>query len=243
MAIKTFPLILKWAHMETSNVRHLAFATEDGQAFNFTPGQFISIHFEHEGKMLRRSYSIASIPGKTDLIEIAISYFAGGAASEYLFNLEPGTEIQASGPFGRLVLRDEQPKRYIMVATGTGVTPYRSMLPELNQRLNADANLEVIVYLGVQTRKDALYSQDFIDFAKDHPNFKFNIYYSRENLEEHLDYEHTGYVQSGFDELHLDPEKDIIYLCGNPGMIDNAVALVKDLGFPIQQVRREKYVS
>lgn len=244
MAITTFPIILKWARMITPNVRHLAFARADNQILDFIPGQFITVHFMHEDKMLRRSYSLATVPGESDLIEFALSYFKGGAASEFLFNLEPGQTIDASGPYGRLVLRGEdKPKRYIFIATGTGVTPYRSMLPALEQRLADDPNLQIVLLQGVQGQKHALYPDEFVEFAKRHPRFDFKLYYSREHLAKPAPHECVGYVQTAFNGLILNPEQDIIYLCGNPHMIDNAVDLVKDLGFSIQQLRREKYVS
>ena len=54
--------------------------------------------------------------------------------------------------------------------------------------------------------------------------------------------EGEGVAQHG-DALGLDPASDIVYLCGNPGMIDDAYALLKAAGFGVQQVRREKYLS
>ena len=244
MAIKTFPLTLKWAHMVAPGVRHLAFVREEGEEFDYIPGQFISIHFtSSDGKPLRRSYSIATIPGKSDYIEMSLSFLKGGEASTYLFALEPGDQVEASGPYGRLVLRDEQPGRYIFVATGTGVTPYRSMLPELAKRMQADPALKVILLLGVRTHHDQLYTKDFLDFAHQHPNFDFRVHYSREIPDDPQPHEYSGYVQTAFLGLELDTEKDILYLCGNPHMIDNAVDLLKENGFITQQIRREKYIS
>lgn len=244
MAINTFSVVLKWAHMEAPGVRHLAFERVDGELLNFIPGQFISIHFTHQEKVIRRSYSIASIPGQSQQIEIALSHVAGGAASSLLFELQPGQEITMSGPYGRLVLRDEeQPKRLILIATGTGITPYRTMLPMISQRLNHDPMLVVHVLLGVRTQAEQLYTKDFLTFMQSHPRFHFNIYYSREHAKPTGSHEHMGYVQTAFPELQLDPNNDLIYLCGNPHMIDNAVDLLKEKQFTIQQVRREKYIS
>ena len=245
MAIKTFPVILKWAHMVAPGVRHLAFDRVDGEKFGFIPGQFISVHFTIGDKPIKRSYSIATIPNRSEHIEIALSYVDGGAASELLFSLEPGQELNFSGPYGRLILREgETPKRLILVATGTGVTPYRAMLPELSQRFAQDPELTVKVLLGVRTHKEQLYTKDFLDFASEHPRFQFDIYYSREYPEQPAPHEHSGYVQTAFPGLKLDPENgDIIYLCGNPNMIDNAVDLLKEKQFTVQQIRREKYIS
>lgn len=243
MAIKTFPLKFCWAKNIAPDVKHLAFEKIEGPAFEFIPGQFISIHFEWEDKLLRRSYSVASVPGKSDLIEFSLSYVPDGAASQFLFNLKDDDIINVSGPYGRLILRDETPQRYLLVATGTGVTPYRSMLPELSKRLTADPELTIELLLGVRTRADALYEDEFLAFAEQHPNFHFHLHLSREALSDPKAHEKKGYVQHGLKDLNLDPERDIIYLCGNPNMIDESVVLTKEFEFPIQQVRREKYVS
>jgi ferredoxin-NADP reductase len=244
MAIETFPVKLISAKNITSNVRHLCFQRTDGEILTFVPGQFITIHFPHDEKTLRRSYSIATIPDqKTTHIEFALSYFKGGAASELLFNLKPGDELNIAGPYGRLILRDEQPLRYILVATGTGVTPYRSMLPELRRRLQQQPALQVLLLEGVQTREDLLYGDDFLAMAKQESRFQFQAHYSRENDTALQSHERQGYVQTAYAHLHLDPANDIIYLCGNPKMIDDSVELLTQQGFTIQQLRREKYIS
>lgn len=242
MSIQTFTLTLDWAKMLTPHVRHLAFKCDEDRLWAFTPGQFLSIHFPVNDKMLKRSYSIATIPGQSTLIEIAAGYVANGPGTELIFSLQPGDKITASGPYGRLVLREENPERYILIATSTGVTPYRAMLPELAKRL-INSDLEVILLLGIQTRTDLLYLEDFLAFAKQHPNFTFRAHYSRENLTDRQPYEFQGYVQSAFDELKLNVNTDIIYLCGNPNMIDNAFEQLKALGFDTKNVRREKYIS
>ncbi len=243
MAIQTFQVILDHADMITPRVRHLALRRKDGDQLNYIPGQFISIHFEADGKPIRRSYSVGTIPGRTDLIEFAISYVKGGPASELLFNIQPGHELTFSGPYGRLILRDESIRRYIMMATGTGITPYRAMLPDIEARLKAEPNLEIWVLFGAQYRIDQLYPKDFLELAEKQPRFHYRVYHSRDELAEPQTYEHKGYVQTSFDELKPEPANDVVYLCGNPNMIDDAYEILKELGFSAQQVRREKYVS
>ena len=43
------------------------------------------------------------------------------------------------GPAGKLIIKDDPDyKRYILVGTGTGIAPYRSMLPDLAKRLEQE---------------------------------------------------------------------------------------------------------
>src|SRR5690606_31794725 len=96
-----------------------------------------------------------------------------------LFGLEPGGRLPAIGPAGRFVLRDDGHCRYVLLATGTGVTPYRAFLPELRRRL-ADPKIAVDLVLGVRNPAELLYGDEFRAMEREFPNFRFFACYSRE---------------------------------------------------------------
>ena len=243
MAQKQFQLVLQSARMITPRVRELTLVREDQSPLDYTPGQFITLFIEAEGQRLRRSYSIASIPGsEPNELRIAATYVDGGRATARLFAMEPGERIEAMGPFGRLVLREDPPGRYLLVATGTGVTPYRAMLPELERRIDLE-DFSVELLLGVRGPEDLLYGEEFVAFAKQCRGFTFRACYSRAMPERASEFEHSGYVQGLLPNMGLNPERDIVYLCGNPTMIDEATAFLTESGFSMPNVRREKYVS
>jgi ferredoxin-NADP reductase len=241
MAIKTFPLELAWRRKVTPHILHLAFRCADGAVMDFIPGQFINLHFETESGGTHRSYSIANPPRPDGLLEVALSPVEGGLASEALAMLEPGEGIPASGPFGRFVLRDDPSCRYVLVGTGTGITPYRAMLPLLSERLEAGYRAHVV--LGVWRREELLFGNDFLALCADREQAQFTACYSRELPADPEPWEHAGYVQTQFSRLDLNPESDVIYLCGNPGMIDESFEILKAMGFGVKQLRREKYLS
>jgi len=244
MQVVTFPVTLEETINLTPQIKHFVFKTPESSAFNYVPGQFITIHFDSNEKQVKRSYSIANAPVQDNRIEFAAGFVEGGPGTELLFNLKPGDQININGPFGRLILKDEQPKRYILAATSTGVTPYRAMLPELRTRLDKSPDLQVIILLGVQTIDDALYAQEFAAFAESYPQqVSLRIQLSRAADQILSTYYFHGYVQHAFPELNLNPENDIVYLCGNPGMIDEAFENLKTRGFVMQQIIREKYIS
>lgn len=242
MQVKTFPITLEAAFMISSKVKHFIFKARQEAVFNFLPGQFITIHFDKNGKSFKRSYSIANAPRQDNIIEFAAGYFPGGPGTDLLFNLKPGEQININGPFGRLILKDESPKRYILLATSTGITPYRSMIPALKHSLEQNPRLEVVIIEGVQKHEEVLYADEFISFASYHSQVKFYAYLSQED-KALQSYERKGYVQMAFPELSLNPQEDIIYLCGNPAMIDDSFTYLKEKGFGIQQIIREKYIS
>lgn len=238
MPLEQFTLSLKAAKALGPAIRHLEFERTDGKSLNFVPGQFITLLLKNEaGEIKRRSYSISNPPGEST-IAIAISYVKDGIASETLFNLKAGETVNGMGPAGRLILQEESVKRYILIGTGTGIAPYRAMLPLLAAR--KDTQVEII--LGVQYRSGALYAEDFLAFSQKHSHCHFHACLSREteNLQPH---ERKGYVQSTFANLQVNPANDVVYLCGNPNMIDDSFKLLTELGFPSDRVRREKYIS
>ena len=242
MTWNTFPLAVESVTEVTPTVRHFAFRRADQEQFQFVAGQFINLHWDRDGKRTHRSYSVANPPGETELIEIAMAPVEGGFATGKLQALGPGDMLEASGPYGRFVLRDDPPCRYLLVATGTGVTPYRSMLPRIRELL-ASGDYRIDLLLGVRGPDELLYGDEFRAMAAEHENFSFHACYSRSEPDRSSAWESRGYVQSRLADLGVSAESDIAYLCGNPGMVDEAAEFLKSAGFGIKAIRREKYLS
>ena len=243
-----FPLRLVSSRMLAPSVRHLVFTRDDGQPLDFVPGQFIQVHFDSpDGAPAKRSYSLATMhdhalaPG--DAVEIAVSYVPGGAATALFTALDEGQQIQASGPYGRFCLHaGDSNRRYLLIATGTGVTPYRSMLPLLAQ-LFGERDVAIVLIQGARTAEELLYAEDFRRFAAEHPRFRFVGCVSRETPGPGATDLRAGYVQEALAALAPDADHDIAYLCGNPNMVDACFEHLKGHGLPIPHIRREKYVS
>lgn len=251
--IKQFPLKLTGRRMLAPTVAHLTFVRDDGEPMDFVPGQFVQVHFEYaDGTATKRSYSLATIhdhkrgPGGT--VEIAVSYVPGGAATALFEGLEEGDQINASGPFGRFcLLPTDTNQRYLLIGTGTGVTPYRAMLPLLEAAV-AERGVQVVLLFGARTPEELLYGDEFRAFAQRHPDhFRFVPCFSRElpaagSVQDHADVRH-GYVQQFLAEFAPNAQTDTAYLCGNPNMVDTCFEGLKEAGLEIKQIRREKYVS
>lgn len=242
-----FRLRLARSYMLAPSVRHMAFARCDAQALRFIPGQFLQIHFESEGRPVKRSYSVATYAGDprnpAQEVEMAVSYVQGGAATKTLSSMREGDEIDASGPYGRFCLQEhDRNHRYLLIATGTGVTPYRAMLPLLAQQI-AQRSIEVLLVQGARTPEELLYGDEFAAFAEHTPGFRYVACFSRQGRDRPRDDDRSGYVQQFLDEARPDAARDIAYLCGNPNMVDTCFEALKVAGLPIPHIRREKYVS
>ena len=246
--MKQFPLKLVSRRMLAPTVGHYLFQRGDGEPLDYIPGQFIQVHFQYaDGTATKRSYSLATIHdhalGPGEAVEIAVSYVPGGAATALFEGLGEGDAVQASGPFGRFCLMPaDANRRYLLIATGTGVTPYRAMLPQLERQIR-ERGIEVVLLFGARTPAELLYGDEFRAFADRVPGFRFVPCFSRElPAEPHADVRH-GYVQQFLAEFAPDAAGDIAYLCGNPNMVDACFEALKDYGLAVPQIRREKYVS
>lgn len=235
--------------MLAPSVAHLSFVRDDGLPLDFIPGQFVQVHFEYaDGTATKRSYSLATIHdhalGPGEAVEMAVSYVAGGAATALFEGLPEGGQVMASGPYGRFCLMPaDANQRYLLIGTGTGVTPYRAMLPLIEQRIR-ERGIQFVLLFGARTPIELLYGDEFRAFADAHPgNFRFVPCFSRELPNDpHPDVRH-GYVQQFLDEFAPCADTDIAYLCGNPNMVDACFEVLKGHGLPVPHVRREKYVS
>lgn len=248
-AMEHFKLRLAASHMLAPSVRHLAFERSDGAAFRFVPGQFIQVHFHYaDGKPTKRSYSVATVGERVgepvERLEIAVSYVDGGAATELLSRLDEGGEVDASGPYGRFCLNeaDAAGRRYLLVATGTGVTPYRAMLPQIRDWSATRGCTFALVY-GARSEAELLYGEEFEAFAREVPAFTFHPCLSRVPRAVPRPHDRSGRVHVALADLAPDPARDIAYLCGNPDMVDEAFAQLKEAGLAVKDIRREKYVS
>ena len=244
MSRERFDLILDSAHMIAPAVRHLQFRRADGQPLTYVPGQFLQVHFPHGEGEAKRSYSIANAPMPDHRIEIAVSYVEGGAATALFAAMQPGDRVAASGPAGRFcLLEGDHNARYLLIGTGTGVTPYRAMLPTIAERI-AQRGQRFVLLFGTRTPEEILYAEDFQAFAQAHPaHFTYRPCLSRAECRGFWQDDRRGHVQDQFEDLKPDPSADIAYLCGNPNMVDAAFERLKSFGLPVPAIRREKYVS
>ena len=181
MSVPYFYVKLIRTKMIARKVKLFIFKTTNNNTLKFTPGQFITLLFKNKDKKLkRRSYSIANIKNDYLYIEIAASYIKDGTASEYLFNVKNGIKIQAIGPIGKLTLKkNEKIENLILISTGTGVLPYRSMLKTIKEITKKNVK-QTYILMGAQYRQDIIYVKDFYNYHKKITNINITICLSKE---------------------------------------------------------------
>ncbi|MCB0687800.1 MAG: hypothetical protein KDC53_14795 [Saprospiraceae bacterium] len=214
---------------------------EDPDMFDYKPGQFITLDLPiHEKRHKRwRSYSIANLPRENGVIELCIVSLEHGQATHYLFHeLKIGDTIKFKGPDGGFILTDDMlDKELVMICTGTGVAPFRSMLLDLKSRNAFKKKVHLI--FGTRRQEDILYQEDFSRLAIQEPHFTYTVTLSREvNWPGDKGYVHPIYLS----QYHKITEDRLFLICGWSKMIDETVEnLILKLGYDKSQVRYELY--
>lgn len=145
-----------------------------------------------------------------------------GVTSNYLCDRAVGDEVMVAGPNGKRFLLPEDPSahRYLFIATGTGIAPFRGMTHDLftSQR---PAATDATLIMGAPYATDLLYHEDLHNLDEAHAGFSYLTAISRERQE---DLDRKLYVQHRL-ETHrdqliplLEDERTLIYVCGIAGM-------------------------
>lgn len=211
------------------------------EKFDFKPGQFVTLDLPiHEKPNKRwRSYSIASHPDGTNIIELVIVLLEGGLGTHYLFNhVQAGTEVPLRGPQGVFTLPPVIDKNLFFICTGTGIAPFRSMVNYI--QLHNIEHKNIYLIFGCRLLCDGLYGDEMKDLSTKLENFYYLPAYSREN-KENTDITH-GYVHSVYENiLNSDKSEANFYLCGWKNMIDDAKQKILAMGYEKKSIHLELY--
>ena len=245
------------------------------------------IKIRGENQVVFRPYSIASAP-EEELIELYIIRVdrdgrrgdGKGVLTTELFS-DGSRRSECELTFldkakGAFVLPEHEPgspdrddaKTRIMVATGTGIAPYMSMLR--SQSTEREGRLFVLIH-GAPYRQDHAYREEIEAMQASGLNLVYLPIASREPTDSSQKYVEELFLQrlrgaegrvvqeevkqaiqskerlrnTGIEEIighELRPETDIIMVCGNPGMIGNLELISRELGFKRKTgFKREDY--
>ena len=189
------------------------------------------------GEYLTRNYSVASWADGTNRFELIITYLPGGKMCDYLFNdAKIGDEVIYRGPMGIFTLPDNLMDRDIyFVSTGSGISPFRSMINYLHQNKIPFKNIKL--FFGTRKESDLLYRKELEKIQEELPNFEFIPCLSREDKPEFA----HGYVHEHYlDLIDNTDTKPWVYYCGWDRMISEGRQHLDERGFEmIKDIRVE----
>lgn len=222
----------------TPNTRRYWIELPESPAFSFKPGQFVTLDLPiHEQRTKRwRSYSIASAPDNTNVIELVIVHMEGGLGTDYFFNIvKEGAELTLRGPHGVFTLPAELDKDLFLICTGTGIAPFRSMLHYIQQYNIPHRQLHLIY--GCRQKEDMLYADEMRELQSKLTDFTYHPTLSREVCEG----TYNGYVHPIYEALCTNAQPAHFMLCGWRNMVDEAKHRIADLGYDKKDIHLELY--
>lgn len=225
----------------TPTTRRFFIQIPELEVFDFKPGQFVTLDLPiHEKRNKRwRSYSIASHPNGTNIIELVIVLLEGGAGTTYLFNeVREGSELLLRGPQGVFTLPEQLDRDLFLVCTGTGIAPFRSMAHYIREHAVPHRNIYLI--FGCRVTGDALYADEMKALEQSLPGFYYLPTFSREP--ETNQAVRKGYVHAVYEELVKGSTPPAyFFLCGWKNMIDEARERIMALGYDRHDIHLELY--
>jgi ferredoxin-NADP reductase len=235
----TFEARLVATRALTPQVKELVFERVDGAPVVFEAGQWVNLDLPIGDVGGKRSYSIASAPDGTPRFEIAVTLVEGGPGSTFLHALAPGGVLRVTGPQGFFTRPLEKAAPSLFVATGTGVTPLRSMLRAAVLATN-DAPITLLV--GVRREADMLYADEFRELTSDARRIEYTLSRPSDAWRGR-----RGYVQDHVPEmfhelLAMHRGAPHVYICGLERMVGAVREILKhNVGLPRLQVHSERY--
>lgn len=165
----------------------------------FNAGQFFSIGIPNI--LINREYSVSS-GEKDNYLEFLIREISDGILSKKLRNLNKGDDVKVLGPYGNFYLKEMNPKkRYIFIASGTGISPFMSLIKTYS-------NLNYKIFHGVRFDEDGineLINKNYFKFITREKINKINCF--------------NGRITDYFNLINEEDKDSYFFLCGNNLMV------------------------
>jgi ferredoxin-NADP reductase/anaerobic selenocysteine-containing dehydrogenase len=226
---------------ETHDVFTFSFQGDPPCRFVYKPGQFCSLVLNINGKKVVRSYTISSTPSRPFSLAITVKRVPGGLVSNWLpDNLKVGSRIEIAGPKGKFCLEPGKvPKKILLLAAGSGVTPSMSIARWLCD-INADVDINFLNC--VRSPDDIIFQHEIEMMTKRYKVFSaVNVSSTRDSPQGWTGL--SGRVSPDmFKMLVPDLLERTIYMCGPPGYMEAVKKMMAGpLEFPMENFNMESF--
>lgn len=183
---------------------------------------------------VNRTMSIASPPSASDILMVH-DVSPMGPGSRWTVGLTVGDQATIVAPTGGVLSFLDTPKRKVMVATGTGIAPFHSMILDALEKKN---ETPMVLYWGQRYEHDIYWRDEFDAIAGAHPVFSWKQILSRptpawQGL--------TGHVTEHVLHLERDLAQSEFYVCGNKAMTEEVRARLIERHVPKEQIKTELF--
>ncbi len=232
----TLRCVEKWQETPDTVSITLAPIGAENIAFEFKPGQFVSLGFEMEGKVEYRAYSISSVPNEP-LLKMTIKRVEGGLISNYIVDtFAPGDTVLALAPTGPFNSVDCTPKdKVVMLSAGCGITPVMSMTKTW---LADGKDIDIVFIHMAKSAQQTIYFDELESMDSSHSHFHFKLLLK--------DNTGTRHPQGRLDKAWLqtlcpDIAQRTVYLCGPTQFMQDMESHSLALGVEPQAFHQESF--
>lgn len=230
---------------ETSDSIRIAMSVPDDASseFRFLPGQHLPVQVSLDGKPVRRTYSICSVPGQMPL-EVGVRIQPGGKFSEYVANeLRIGDELEVMPPFGQFHanIDPDHAKTYLAFAAGSGITPIMSIV---RATLEQESNSRFVLFYGNRRQRTTMFIDDLYALKNRFPE-RLQLYFLFSQEEQEFEVFSGRLDEDKVVELYgafcagLAPDE--AFVCGPDTMITTVRSALVGLGMNESNVHIERY--
>lgn len=214
--VKTLPCRVQKMERVTGDVILLGLKLPANERLQFLAGQYLEFLLK-DGT--RRSFSMGNAPHDDELIQLHVRHVPGGQFTDHVFGKMKERDIlRFEGPLGVFFLREESPKPVILVASGTGFAPIKSLVEDAFQR---GLERPMTLYWGGRRPKDLYMNALAEKWTGGQASFKYVPVIS-DALPEDRWQGRTGFVHRAVMQDFPDLSGHQVYACGVPIMVDSA---------------------
>jgi ferredoxin-NADP reductase len=205
-------------------------------------GQHVDIRLTAaDGYRAVRSYSIASAPNDSGVIELAIERLADGEVSPFFHDIAlVGDVIEMKGPLGgHFVWRPVDHGPVLLVGAGSGLVPLLAMI---RHRAATRAAPPFHLLLSARTSADILYRNELEALARRNDGFSLTLAITREPAPRQSDYSRridTAMVRDVLSAFTTPPLRS--FMCGTNRFVNTAADGAIAAGVPADIIRTERY--
>lgn len=208
----------------------------------FRPGQYVSVGINGDAGPIQRPYSVVSIDGASDRVELFIRRVPDGALSSRLWALPLGARVRVGPPKGLFVLDPADPRPRIFIGTGTGLAPLLAMIDDMFGR---PEDVPCALVHGVSYRDELAYGYRIASWMITGMPLAYRPTVSRPDDARNEGW--RGYVGRAdvavarlLDEMPS-LRGGVAYMCGNGSMIESCSAVLREAGFADADIRSERF--
>ena len=221
---------------------------DPGGEFKYSAGQYATLGIVDGEKRLERPYSIASAPHEK-FLEFFIELVPEGQLTPLLHACPLGGALTLRKAAKGHLLLDFSSVRtnHVLIATVTGVSPFVSFFRHLQHEWKSGAfrgEHKLFLLEGASRSSELGYTDELVRAAAEFPWLTYVPTVSRPKEDTSWTGE-TGrvddLVRKYTDLWQLTPENSRVYLCGNPGMIENTKGIVRRRGWQPDSIKEEAF--